>query len=524
MVMEGSNMTILCIAMGTPPPTVTLYINGHPLRSAVSRHMVTMIHNVTRDMGHVSCYADNGYGTPMQASRRITISRKPTMTAPAMTTVLRGDTLILKCKVDAYPAPTMAVFRDPELKQSLRNGGSISISAKGDQEDPATWYLSLTITNIEKGDQTSYYCHANNTLGEAVREMKVNVTRVPPPVLDVSSCCSSHNVTPDCLDVCSFSVDLDLLARKPKCLAQFHKVMACASDGSDHRHCCSLGKVPTACLDWCRGQPVLSSELCALSYSQTILGCFHEGRQSLPGPPRGVRVRPIDGSSATVMWDPPTKNPRSVELYRVFWRPVGAKVTNKSDTVQRKLVLTSLEAGTTYELVVKAGNSNGTSQLTAPLKFITADKYIIATSPVQSNAGGAVGIVLAVVLVLTMVGAVLYVMKKKNMLLLHVKKPESPTVAFENPFYATREHGVNPQVAGAEEYNVHISSSNSWHSELNSSNSNSSSNSPQPSTGQNSPGQDRSDLQMTESNQTEEGSPGLLARLGQGRNGFTRFK
>ena len=44
--------------------------------SQVTRHMVTMVHNVTTDMGHVSCYADNGYGTPMQASRRITISSR----------------------------------------------------------------------------------------------------------------------------------------------------------------------------------------------------------------------------------------------------------------------------------------------------------------------------------------------------------------------------------------------------------------------------------------------------------------
>merc|ERR1712106_1215582 len=79
MVTEGSTMTVLCIAMGTPLPTVTLYIDGHPLRSEVTRHMVTMIHNVTKDMGHVSCYADNGYGTPMQASRKIPISRKPSL-------------------------------------------------------------------------------------------------------------------------------------------------------------------------------------------------------------------------------------------------------------------------------------------------------------------------------------------------------------------------------------------------------------------------------------------------------------
>lgn len=526
MVTEGSTMTVLCIAMGTPLPTVTLYINGFPLRSEVTRHMVTMVHNVTTDMGHVSCYADNGYGTPMQASRRITISRAPTIKAPMMTTVLKGDTLILKCEVDAFPAPTMAFFRDIELKRSMKNGGGVMISAVSDEESLATWHLSLTITNINISDQSSYYCHANNTLGEAVQQLKVNVTSIPPPVLDVTACCAAHNVTEECRDICGLAVDLDLLARRPNCLAQFHLVMQCASDGSDHRHCCSHGGVPTACLDWCRGEPVQSEQLCALSYSQTIVGCFHQGVTTLPSPPRGVTVRPLDRSRAVVLWDAPSKNPGSVELYRVFWRPLGEKGTNKTDTVARRIVLEDLQPGTTYELVVKAGNSNGTSQLTPPLKFVTADKYIIATSPVQSNAGGAVGIVLAVLLVLSMVAAVLYVMKRKNLLLLNVKKPESPTVAFENPFYNTaRDQGAGvPESSVDPEYNVHISSSGSWHSELASSHSGSSSNSPQPSTGHNSPGQDRAELQVIEQvGQESSGSPGLLNMLGQARNGFTRF-
>ena len=37
---------------------------------------------------------------------------------------------------------------------------------------------------------------------------------------------------------------------------------------------------------------------------------------SLPGPPRDVRVRPMDAHSAMVFWEPPSKNPESVELYR----------------------------------------------------------------------------------------------------------------------------------------------------------------------------------------------------------------
>ncbi len=44
------------------------------IRQDTSRHMVTTIHNVTTDMEHVSCYADNGYGIPMQASKKVQIS------------------------------------------------------------------------------------------------------------------------------------------------------------------------------------------------------------------------------------------------------------------------------------------------------------------------------------------------------------------------------------------------------------------------------------------------------------------
>lgn len=76
MVAEGASMTVLCIAMGTPMPTISLYISGRLVRQETTRHMVTVINNVTRDMNHISCYADNGYGTPMQSFRTITINCK----------------------------------------------------------------------------------------------------------------------------------------------------------------------------------------------------------------------------------------------------------------------------------------------------------------------------------------------------------------------------------------------------------------------------------------------------------------
>lgn len=36
----------------------------------------------------------------------------------------------------------------------------------------------------------------------------------------------------------------------------------------------------------------------------------------LPGPPQNVQVEPIDSHSVRVKWDPPVKNPHTVEVYR----------------------------------------------------------------------------------------------------------------------------------------------------------------------------------------------------------------
>lgn len=74
MIPEGGSMTILCLAMGNPAPTISLYVGGHLVRQDTSRHMVTTIHNISTDMEHVSCYADNGYGIPMQATKKVNIS------------------------------------------------------------------------------------------------------------------------------------------------------------------------------------------------------------------------------------------------------------------------------------------------------------------------------------------------------------------------------------------------------------------------------------------------------------------
>ena len=165
-----------------------------------------------------------------------------------------------------------------------------------------------------------------------------------------TECCRRNNVSSHCLDICSFSLDFDTLRRKPHCLPEFDRLMSCASDGSDHRHCCANAGVPPRCLNWCRGQVVPDTEVCAASHARTIVGCFHEGASALPGPPRNLAARPVDASSVLVTWDVPDKNPGSVELYRVFWRPVDGVRAEKNDTSDTRLVIAGLEPGTSYEV------------------------------------------------------------------------------------------------------------------------------------------------------------------------------
>ena len=57
------------------------------------------------------------------------------------------------------------------------------------------------------------------------------MTDIPPAVINVTECCANNNVSARCLDICSFSIDYDLMKARPDCLPEFHAMMQCASDG-----------------------------------------------------------------------------------------------------------------------------------------------------------------------------------------------------------------------------------------------------------------------------------------------------
>ncbi|RVE49896.1 hypothetical protein evm_005489 [Chilo suppressalis] len=189
LVVEGSSMTILCIAMGTPTPTISLYISGRLVRQEVTRHMVTVIHNVTRDMDEIACYGDNGYGTPMQAARKINISHVPTIQASGITMAAAGDSVILECRVEALPKPTIAFWRDPNGRTPVIDGPNYTIQLIADPDEQTKYTMRLIIKKISEASEGDYFCHAENAFGKTLRPVSV---RLRPST-------NHHNVTECCV-------------------------------------------------------------------------------------------------------------------------------------------------------------------------------------------------------------------------------------------------------------------------------------------------------------------------------------
>ena len=60
-------------------------------------------------------------------------------------------------------------------------------------------------------------------------------------------------------------------------------------------------------------------------------------------------------------------------------------MAQKLDTEETTVTLKNLTPSVEYELVVKAGNSNGTSVLSPSITFVVADKFIIQTNGAQPS-------------------------------------------------------------------------------------------------------------------------------------------
>ncbi|XP_058985320.1 Ig-like and fibronectin type-III domain-containing protein 2 [Musca domestica] len=485
---EGGSMTILCLALGNPAPTISLYVGGHLVRQDASRHMVTVIHNVTADMEHVSCYADNGYGVPMQATRKVNICYPPKIQAAGITVASVGNEVELRCMVDSKPKPKTIFWRDIDGRVPVIEGGNYHIMERINESHPNLYTMVLRINKLQASDVGDYFCHAENPYGSKTIPVSVRMRTSPSLNHNVTECCAQMNVSMSCRSACSYYVDIDAIADKPECIVEFDKMMRCAADGSDHRSCCADSNVPRKCLNWCRGEPVRSKEICSLQYARTIVGCFESNRDRLPGPPENIAVSVISDSEVVIRWDPPAKNPNAVDGYRIFYHeaaiigndvtasetinggvggggvggaaaaaavleptmlnnatsmqmggggvgnitapPLSGTEVRRIDVKETSVNIDGLKKDVLYELVVKAGNSYGASVLTEPIKFTLGEHHVTSATTSYSNAVGTIsGIVASILAVLLAAAAIIFYRR-------HRANGKAATgVAFENPTY-----------------------------------------------------------------------------------------
>ena len=115
-IIEGHNLTALCVCSGNPTPTLSIYINGVLVKREEKRHLTYTITNVQRQVSSITCYAINGYGNDMQSSQST-----------------------LEVKVRFKPIINMN-NNDEELTNSLNSTAAIKCEVSGNPQPQVTWH------------------------------------------------------------------------------------------------------------------------------------------------------------------------------------------------------------------------------------------------------------------------------------------------------------------------------------------------------------------------------------------------
>jgi len=306
----------------------------------------------------------------MQTSKKISINFAPRIQAAGIQVASIGDSVELKCRIKSKPIPKTLFWKDHDGRIPVIQGGNYDMTMMNDINDPTSYTMILRIMKLGMEDVGDYFCHVENALGSVTRPVSVRM-RNTAAVTNIAECCAIQNVTASCMDAGSFYLDIESVIDRPECLADLSKLMHCASDGSDHRGCCTQKDVARKCLNWCRGEPVIAGATsCALQHTKAIVGCFQENQNRLPGPPQSVVLENILDDQVIIRWDPPTKNPNTVEGYRVFWHTadfqndnfsnaINGLGTSRLDAKETSIKIAGLKHNILYELVVKAGNHYG---------------------------------------------------------------------------------------------------------------------------------------------------------------------
>ncbi|XP_047443825.1 hemicentin-1 isoform X2 [Mugil cephalus] len=181
-VVRGSSASLLCVADGTPAPTLSWIKDGVAL--IPGRHVILLNLNTTlqisqaqvNDTGRYTCMANNTAG---QASRHFSLKvldppHIKGSDVPAEVSVVVNNVLELQCEATGIPTPSLTWLKDG---RPLPQTDSLRILRGGEV---------LRVASAQLEDTGRYNCLANSPAGDDDKEFLVRV-HVPPNIVGEST-------------------------------------------------------------------------------------------------------------------------------------------------------------------------------------------------------------------------------------------------------------------------------------------------------------------------------------------------
>ncbi|KAK3918578.1 Peroxidasin, partial [Frankliniella fusca] len=165
----GDTVTLDCRAVGAPPPVVSWTLNGTPVahspRSLIATDGTLVLTGLRADeAGEYRCTASNTLGTA-SAAASVVINVAPRIsTRPDNLTVKAGGTVLLRCRVDGSPRPSVAWFKDGRAVTAASPRTTISNTGE-----------ELRVEHAKQADGGVYVCRAENAVGSAETTAGVQV-------------------------------------------------------------------------------------------------------------------------------------------------------------------------------------------------------------------------------------------------------------------------------------------------------------------------------------------------------------
>nr|XP_012595082.1 opioid-binding protein/cell adhesion molecule isoform X2 [Microcebus murinus] len=190
---EGSSVTLLCLAIGRPEPTVTwrhLSVKG---QGFVSEDEYLEISDIKRDQsGEYECSALNDVAAPDVRKVKVTVNYPPYISKAKNTGVSVGQKGTLSCEASAVPMAEFQWFKEDARLATGLDG--VRIENKGHMS-------TLTFFNVSEKDYGNYTCVATNKLGNT--NASITLYEISPSSA-VAGGYSMFLPSSACLNACAF--------------------------------------------------------------------------------------------------------------------------------------------------------------------------------------------------------------------------------------------------------------------------------------------------------------------------------